>query len=158
STCSSVIVRGAPGRGSSSKPATPLARNRRRQRPTVNRFTRASRAITVSAWPVLQASTIRARNASACAVVGRDAHRCSVVVSSAVSTTNLLGRPRGIGVLLVYTENAVRCYLVAPLLTRDTSVPESHASSAGFAGAILRASKAAVEAAFDSSWGEAGRS
>ena len=84
--------------------------NRRRQRPTVSRLTRASRATSVSGFPVVHASTIRARCASACAVVGRRSHRSSVSISSAVSVNGPLGRPRRIDVLLVYMENAPRRY------------------------------------------------
>ena len=105
STCSSVIVRGAPGRGSSNKPATRWAMKRRRQRPTVRRVTRASIATTVSGFPVVHASTIRARCASACAVVGRRAQRSKVSYSSVVRVNGLFGRPRRMGVPLVYTEN-----------------------------------------------------
>ena len=99
STAASVIVRGAPGRGSSSNPSSRFATNRARQRPTVWRVTRTGGATAAFGAPAAQASTIRARCASPCAVVGRRAHRSSVSVSSAVNTSGTLGRPRcGIGV------------------------------------------------------------
>src|SRR5439155_8498460 len=123
STCSSVIFRGAPGRGSSSSPATRFATNRRRQRPTVWRVTRASTATALLSRPLTHASTMRARCASACAVVGRRAQRSSVARSSSVSVTRTFGRPRRIGVLLVYTENVSLRHLVSRSPTQDTRRP-----------------------------------
>src|SRR3989475_3678411 len=120
STCSSVIFRGAPGRGSSSSPATRFATNRRRQRPTVWRVTRASTATALLSRPLTHASTMRARCARACAVVGRRAQRSSVSRSSSLSVNGAFGRPRRIGVLLVYTENASLRHLVSRSLTQDT--------------------------------------
>src|SRR2546425_5088359 len=120
STCESVIFRGAPGRGSSSSPATRFATNRRRQRPTVWRVTRASTATALLSRPLTHASTMRARCARACAVVGRRAQRSSVSRSSSLSVNGAFGRPRRIGVLLVYTENASLRHLVSRSLTQDT--------------------------------------
>src|SRR5213078_2560806 len=120
-------------------PVTRCAMKRRRQRPTVWRVTRASRATTPSCWPVVHARTMRARCARACAVVGRRAQRSSVSTSSAVSVNGVFGRPRRIGVLLVYMENALRCYLVSPLLTRDTSLarPGGNVTGLTFLGTEL---------------------
>ncbi len=67
STCSSVTLRGSPGRGSSSNPSTPNSMNLRRHLPTVDRVIPRPSATAVLLLPSTQASTIRARNASACA-------------------------------------------------------------------------------------------
>ena len=120
STCASVIVRGAPGRGSSSKPAEPL----REEAPPplahgllVDPRLPRDRGVGLAA---AHASMMRARSARACAVVG--------VGPTAPGSSRLggqrhrrFGRPRGMGVLLLYTENAVRCYLVASLQTLEPS-------------------------------------
>ena len=66
---SSVTVRCAPGRGSSKRPSRRRSTKRRRHLPTVAWFTRSSAATTVEAFPDAQASTIRARSASACALL-----------------------------------------------------------------------------------------
>ncbi len=91
STSASVILRGTPGRGSSSKPSRRRARNRPRHLPTVCFVTCTSRAIAVAVSPAAHRSTSRARKASACAVVGRRAQRSSVSRSSVVSTIGCNG-------------------------------------------------------------------
>ena len=95
STLSSVTVRGAPGRGSSTSPSRRLAMNLPRHLPTVTGFT-PSRAAT--AWFVIPASahprTILDRNASDCALFGRRAHRSRVSLSSSERTRGFIGRPR----------------------------------------------------------------
>lgn len=72
STCSSVIRRGAPGRGSSSSPSGPRSAKRLRQVATVWRLTPSACATAPFVVPgSAQASTIRARSAKACAVLRR---------------------------------------------------------------------------------------
>ena len=71
STMSSVIFRGWPGRGSSSRPSRRLAANRVRHLPTVTGLHRNSPAMSRFSAPSAAASTIRHRNANACPVVGR---------------------------------------------------------------------------------------
>ena len=57
STCVSLIVRGAPGRGSSSSPSPPLSINRCRQRPTVGFDIRSFFATVVLSSPAAHART-----------------------------------------------------------------------------------------------------
>jgi len=71
STSASAILRGTPGRGSSSSPSTPRAIKRRRRLPTVCTLTRSRAATALSLRPEVQPNTIRARDAKACAVVPR---------------------------------------------------------------------------------------
>ena len=80
---------------------------------TVCRVTRASMATNPTCLPVIHASTMRGRWASACPVVGRRAQRSSVSTSSSVSVIGFFGRSRRLGVRLVYTENAFGRYLVS---------------------------------------------
>jgi hypothetical protein len=77
STCASVTVRGLPGRGSSSRPSKRSAANRERHRAAVPRETESCSAISLLLNPAAAASTIRARCASACALVRRRAHACN---------------------------------------------------------------------------------
>jgi hypothetical protein len=74
STCSSVIVRGAPGRGSSVNPSTRSRTNRDRHLRTVSRDTAKLAATSVFDRPCAHSNTIRDRNANACAVVRRRVH------------------------------------------------------------------------------------
>jgi hypothetical protein len=72
STCSSVILRGAPGRGASASPPIRCSMNRTRHLRTISRDTPVLAATLVSgATPdsSAQASTIRARSASDCDAV-----------------------------------------------------------------------------------------
>jgi hypothetical protein len=72
STCSSVIVRGAPGRGSSSRRSGPRSAKRRRQSATVGRLTPSAAATPPFVEPgSAQARTMRARVASAWPVFRR---------------------------------------------------------------------------------------
>jgi hypothetical protein len=71
STTASSILRGTPGRGSSSSPSRPRSTKRRRHLPTVCTVTRSRAATTLLLKPEAQANTIRARNAKACAVLRR---------------------------------------------------------------------------------------
>ena len=96
STCSSVIFRGAPGRGSSPRPSSREARNRPRHLRTVSRDTFSSAATAVTDLPSAQASTILDRNASACDVLRRRAHPSRTCRSSVLSTSGTsfgLGTP-----------------------------------------------------------------
>jgi hypothetical protein len=65
STFASSIVRGAPGRGSSSSPSTPPSTKRRRHLPTVCAVTRSRPATALLLRPEAHPNTIRARNAKA---------------------------------------------------------------------------------------------
>jgi hypothetical protein len=81
STCSSVILRGAPGRGSSARPSNRRSRNRLRHLVTVCGQTPNCAA---TSWlarkppSCAQPSTIRHRNARACDDFARRDHRTSV--------------------------------------------------------------------------------
>ena len=96
-TCStwvSVIVRGRPGRGSSDRPSSRWRTNRPRHLVTVWGQIPSCSATALFVAPSAQASTIRARKASAWALVRRRAQRSRVCRSSSVSTSGALGRPR----------------------------------------------------------------
>src|SRR6476469_1604935 len=93
STCSSVIVRGAPGRGSSDSPSSRRSMNRRRQIPTVCGHTPTSAATSLLDLPAAQPNTMRHRCANACADDARRAHRCSVSRSSSDNTNAATGLP-----------------------------------------------------------------
>src|ERR1035437_1617691 len=97
STCSSVMRRGVPGRGSSSRPSTRSSMNRCRHLPTVPGATRRRRATAVFVTPSAQASTMRARRATKLAVRLRCASDCNCCRSSSVTLTVALGRPVRIG-------------------------------------------------------------
>jgi len=92
-TCSSVIVRGAPGRGASRSPASRSARKRDRHLRTVSRESPSSAATLAtgrppgrSGGPAAHASTILARTAKGPAA-GSSAHTASRARSPTVSTT-----------------------------------------------------------------------
>lgn len=96
STCSirsSVIVRGAPGRGSSVKPSNRSLTNRARHLHTVCGHTPTSAATSLLDLPVAQHNTIRDRCASACEDFGRRAQRSNVCRSSSVNVNSATGRP-----------------------------------------------------------------
>ena len=101
-TRSSVALRGAPGRGSSVKPGRRRTRNRSRHLHTLLLETRSRLATARLVNPSAQARTIRDRDASRCAEVGRRAHCSKVRRSSSVSTIGLwwrfLGMPRSVPV------------------------------------------------------------
>jgi hypothetical protein len=88
STCSSVMVRAAPGRGSSASPSRRRATNRDRHLVTVGREMPSLAATSALLAPSAQASTIRQRSASAWPDVARRAHRCSVIRSSSESASS----------------------------------------------------------------------
>jgi len=88
STSSSLIERGLPGRGSSCSPSRPRCANRPRHFPTVEGVQANCDAISLLDVPSAAASTIRHRNANACELLGRRAHRSSTSRSSSLSTTS----------------------------------------------------------------------
>ena len=94
SICSSPIVRGAPGRGSSVSPLSRSSTNRCRHLHTVCGHTPTSAATSLLDLPAAQPNTIRHRCASACDDFARRAHRCSVSRSSSVNVNSATGRPR----------------------------------------------------------------
>ena len=89
-----MIVRGAPGRGSSVSPSRRWATNRERHLPTVGRVIPSRRATSVLLAPDAHSSTIRDRSANCCELFGLRAHRANVSLSSSVSTSPTFGRPR----------------------------------------------------------------
>jgi hypothetical protein len=93
STCLSVIERGAPGRGSSSKPSNRFTRNLSRHLQTVACVIFKRFATVPLLNPSSQPSTIRARIAMACPVLGRRANIASFSFSSDVTLSGLVGRP-----------------------------------------------------------------
>ena len=94
STCSSLIARGAPGRGSSTSPSSRRSTNLERHLPTIGRDTPSRAATTALSAPVAHSSTIRERAANRWELFGRRAHRCSVCSSSSLSVNSAFGRPR----------------------------------------------------------------
>ncbi len=121
STATSLIYRGAPGRGSSSSPARRCARKRLRHLPTVCIVAGSWRATAVLLKPSAQASTMRQRSAKACAELGLRLQRSRVSLSSQVSCKDGMGRPTGVGVLLS-TGKTHDCRRILQLfLTQDTS-------------------------------------
>jgi hypothetical protein len=106
STCSSVIVLGTPGLGSSLNPSNRRAANRPRHLPTVAACTPSRAPTSTLDSPWAQASTIRQRNANAWLLVPRRAHRSRVWRSSSVKVICTVGRPRrrlDCGCLLITT-------------------------------------------------------
>ena len=87
STWASVMVRGTPGRGSSPSPSSRRARNRARHLVTAPRLTPSRAATAIFGPPSAQASTIRARNASPCAVFRRFAQFSNVRRSASDNTS-----------------------------------------------------------------------
>jgi hypothetical protein len=94
STCSSVIVRGAPGRGSSVNPSSRCATNRERHLATVSRAIPNSAAISVFDPPRAHARMILERCANAWAVLRRRAHCSNITRSSSVNSTTTGFAPR----------------------------------------------------------------
>jgi hypothetical protein len=80
--------RGLPGRGSSCNPSMPRRANRPRHFPTVEPVQPSSAPTSVLDLPSAAANTIRHRNANACELFGRRAHRSSTSRSSPASTTS----------------------------------------------------------------------
>jgi hypothetical protein len=86
STSSSLIDRGLPGRGSSCSPSRPRRANRPRHLPTVDLVQPRTAAMSLLCCPSAAANTIRQRNANACELFGRRAHRSSTSRSSPLRT------------------------------------------------------------------------
>ena len=93
STCSTLIVRGRPGLGSSHNPSNRNSQNRRRHFPTVGGDTPHTAAASLFERPSAHASTIRERNASACEDVRRRSHLTNCSRSCGVSVNSVFGRP-----------------------------------------------------------------
>ena len=85
STLSSLIVRGRPGRGSSSRPSSRWAANRDRHVIAILRDTPSRSAISVFFMPSATSNTICARCASACALDRRRAHASNSARSAPVN-------------------------------------------------------------------------
>src|SRR5205807_282203 len=93
SISSSVILRGAPGRGSSYRPARRSRTNRVRHLPTVAGVARSRWATPLLSWPSAHASTMRARRASAGTERDRWARDSNSRRSSLFKISGALGRP-----------------------------------------------------------------
>jgi len=89
STCSSLMTRGRPGRGSSDSPSSRSRTNRDRHFDTVSRDTPSSAATSPIVPPAAHLSTIRDRSASTRAVVRRRAHAPSAARSLSVRSTGI---------------------------------------------------------------------
>jgi hypothetical protein len=86
STCSSVIVRGRPGRGSSVNPSKRCSANRDRHLAAIARLIPSRAAISVFLRPSAASNTIRDRCASACALVLRRVHASNRKRSASLNT------------------------------------------------------------------------
>src|SRR5213078_4476461 len=93
STWSSVIVRAAPGLGSSTRPSRRSVTNRARHLHTVWGQIPNLAATSLFVTPSAHASTILARSANACEVFARRVHRSSVSRSTSDRTSSAFGRP-----------------------------------------------------------------
>src|SRR6266571_530527 len=127
STVASVTVRGAPGRGSSSKPSSRFARKRVRHFPMVCLVRRRSHATRVFVLPAAHPRISRARWANACPVVGRRVQRSNVSRSSSVIVTGGIGRPVRMSVLLSLLRTRSTHNLFHSFQRQDTSVSSLHA-------------------------------
>ncbi len=90
----SSMLRGAPGRGASSRPSSRCSTKRARHFETVCGVTRWRAATTLLSAPAAQAKTIRARSASACAVLRRSVNASSCSRSVSLNISCVLGLPR----------------------------------------------------------------
>ena len=93
SISASLSLSGVPTRASSSRPSRRLWTNRLRHFPTVCMVKLSRVATAVLLDPSAHAKTTRARCASACADLGRRAHRSRVACSSCVNMSLGIGRP-----------------------------------------------------------------
>src|SRR5262249_42220820 len=93
SICSSPIVRGAPGRSSSTNPSNRLATNRARHLPTVAGTIPSPAATCLLSKPSAHPSTIRDRNANDCAHLTRRDQRSNCARSSSANSNTAFGRP-----------------------------------------------------------------
>jgi hypothetical protein len=122
STSASPTRRGAPGRGSSSKPSSRRNRKRLRHLPTVGLLKFHCRATAVLLSPLAQASAMRARGAKACADFGRRAQFRKVSCSSRLNDNGGIGLPNGIGTSLYIRRRETR-NIFNELMTQDTRLP-----------------------------------
>ena len=120
STSASVTVRGAPGRGSSTRPSSRLVTNRFRQVPTVAAQTRSWAATALLLDSSAQARTIRARVASRCVLLGRPAQVVSACRSSSDKIRGGLGRAMESPLTQTYPTALLRARLSTELPTQDT--------------------------------------
>lgn len=116
---SSPMVRGPPGRGSSTNPSSPRSTNRDRHLPTVGRETPNRCATSVFDAPEAHSSTIRDRNATCCELFGRRAHQASVSHSSSVNANSVFGRPALATARILPHDNTIR---VGTTPTLNTSI------------------------------------
>src|SRR3979411_1509609 len=93
STCSSVMVRAAPGRGSSDKPSSRSRTNLPRHLVTVCGQIPNRAATSLFVEPSAHATPIRAGTATACEVFARRVHRDRVSRSTSDNTSSAFGRP-----------------------------------------------------------------
>ena len=93
SISSSAILRGAPGRGSSTKPSSRRATNRARHLLTVAATIPSFAATCRLSKPPAHASTISDRNANDCADFARRDQRNNCSRSSSVNLNSAFGRP-----------------------------------------------------------------
>ena len=94
STRASSIERGAPGRGASRRPSRRCSTKRARHLQTVCGVTRWRAATTLLSAPSAQFKTMRARSASACAVLRRSVKASSCSRSVPLNTSPVFGLPR----------------------------------------------------------------
>lgn len=87
------MLRGPPGRGSSSSPSSRLSTNRRRHLLTVAGTTPSLSATCPLSRPCAQVSTIRDRNAKNCADFARRDQRSNCSRSASDNTNSAFGRP-----------------------------------------------------------------
>src|SRR5262249_10617472 len=97
STCSSVIVRGAPGRGSSASPSNRRSANRARHLRTGGTGTRKAAAMAAVGGPGAAGNALAGRRANRWALVGGHAESVSLARSSSVRVIGVGLGPRGIG-------------------------------------------------------------
>src|ERR1041385_321139 len=128
STSLSPIVRGAPGRGSSSRPSPRLATKRLRHFPTIPLETFNSDATSLLLLPLAHSKTIRARCANAWALVRRRVHDSSVSCSASVNSNSAFGRPVRIAASS-YTMKETAQDLNGLFLTQDTRLDRKRSSS-----------------------------
>ena len=104
STAASLKRRGVPGRGSSSSPSRRWRTKRCRHLQTVAPATCTRRATSVLLRPSAHSSTMRARKARACAVLGRRLHSNKRCRSAGTRVKGESGRPRAMPFLLLISD------------------------------------------------------
>lgn len=121
STSASIICRGAPGRGSSSRPSRRWVVNRPRYFPNVCGVILRAAAIAKLDFPVAHARIIRARCANGCAVLRRCTQRSKVSRSSDFKSSGERGRPVLMVILLSPPTISNVNNLFNEFITQDTS-------------------------------------